>query len=144
MKVRYILWWLSLIHILAKDAWGPRLVYPFLTYCNVTWSSTYWSNLNCIYPLQKHLEWLITKTRYLANTASLLSQLKVLDIFSINSFSVTTFLYSYHHNLLPSSFSDLFLNNQVHQYETSQASQYSIDLISVELILAIQYPLLRT
>ena len=50
---------------------------------------------------------------------SSLSSLKVLDIFSIISFSVATFMYSYHHNLLPSSFRDLFLNsNQVHQYET--------------------------
>ena len=32
---------------------------------------------------------------------------------------------SYHHNLLPSSFHDLFLSsNQVHQYETRLASQY--------------------
>ena len=68
---------------------------------------------------------LITKPHYLANTAPLFSQLKVLDIFSINSFSVATFMYSYHHNLLPSSFHDLFLSsNQVHQYETRLASQY--------------------
>ena len=92
------------------------LVYPFLTYCNVAWSSTYCSNPNSIYLLQKRL---IAKAHYLANTAPLFSQLKVLDIFSINSFSVATFMYSYHHNLLPSSFRDLFLNsNQVHQYET--------------------------
>ena len=58
------------------------LVYPFLTYCNVVWSSTYCSNLNCIYLLQKRLVRLITKAHYLANTAPLCSQLKVLDIFS--------------------------------------------------------------
>ena len=97
----------------------------FLKYCNVAWSSTYCSNLNCIYLLQKRLVWLITKAHYLANTAPLFSLLKVLDIFSINSFSAATFLYSYHHNLLPSSFHDLFLSsNQVHQYETRLASQY--------------------
>ena len=63
---------------------------------------------------------LITKAHYLANTAPLFSQLKVLDIFSINSFSVATFMYSYHHNLLPSSFRDLFLSsNQVHQSSAS-------------------------
>ena len=104
------------------------LVYPFLTYCNVAWSSTYCSNLNCIYLLQKRLVRLITKAHYLANTAPLFSQLKVLDIFSINSFSVATFMYSYHHNLLPSSFRDLFLSsNQVHQYETRLASQYRLN-----------------
>ena len=121
------------------------LVYPFLTYCNFAWSSTYCSNLNCIYLLQKRIVRFITKAHYLANTAPLFSQLKVLDIFSINSFSVATFMYSYHHNLFPSSF----------QYETRLAS-LSIDLIFVEQIYipshffslrkykAIQYPLPRT
>ena len=108
--------------------WWPCITpfeYPFLTYCIVAWSSTYCSNLNCIYPLQKRLVRIITKAQYLANTAPLFSQLKVLDIFSINSFSVATFMYSYHHNLLPSSFRDLFLSsNQVHQYETRLASEY--------------------
>ena len=75
--------------------------------------------------LQKHLVRLITKAHYLANTAPLFSQLKVLDIFSTNSFSVPTFMHSYHHNLLPSSFHDLFLStNQVHQHETRLPSQY--------------------
>ena len=40
------------------------LVYPFLTYCNVAWSSAYCSNLNCIYLLQKRLIQLITKLTF--------------------------------------------------------------------------------
>ena len=43
-------------------------VYPFLTYCNVAWSSTYRSSVNCIYLLPKHLVRLITKPHYLAKT----------------------------------------------------------------------------
>ena len=31
------------------------LTYPFLTYCNVAWSSTYCSNLKCIHPFAKAL-----------------------------------------------------------------------------------------
>ena len=54
------------------------LVYPFLTYCNVAWCSTYCSNLNCIYLLQKRLVRLITKAHYLANTALYLASLKSL------------------------------------------------------------------
>ena len=42
------------------------LVYPYLTYCNVAWSSTYCSNLNCIYPLQKRIVRLISKVHYVA------------------------------------------------------------------------------
>ena len=69
---------------------------------------------------------LISKAHYIANTAPLFSKLKVLDIYSINSFSEATFMYSYHHNLLPSSFRSLFFSsNQVHHYETRLASQYS-------------------
>ena len=88
------------------------LVYPFLTYCNVAWSST--------------LVRLITKAHYLANTAPLFSQLKVLEIFGINSFSVATFMYSYHNNLLPSTFRDLFLSSNLKSIYTKirLASQY--------------------
>ena len=100
------------------------LVYPYLAYCNVAWSSTRCSNLNCIYLLQKRIVRLIKKPHHLANTGPLFSQLKVLDLYSINSFSVATFRYSYYHNLLPSSFRNLFSSsNQVHQYETRLASQ---------------------
>ena len=53
-------------------------VYPFLTYCNVAWSSTYRSSVNCIYLLPKRLVRLITKPHYLAKTIPLFSQLKVL------------------------------------------------------------------
>ena len=100
--------------------------YPFLTYCNVAWSSTYCSKLNCIIlPFGKAYSAAHNEISLSSKYRPLFSQLKVLDIFSINSFSVATFMYSYHHNLLPSSFRDLFLSsNQVHQYETRLASQY--------------------
>ena len=113
-------------------------------YCNVAWSST--SNLNCIYLLQKRLVRLIIKAHYLANTAPLFSQLKVLDIFSINSFSVANIMYSYHHNLLPNSFHDLFLSsNQVHQYETRLASQYRPHFCRTNIKqFSNEYPLPRT
>ena len=84
-----------------------------------------YSNLNCIYLLQKRMVRLISKAHHLANTVPLFSKLKVLDIYSIYSFSVATFMYSYHHNLLPSSFRNLFLSsNQVHHHEIRIASQY--------------------
>ena len=55
------------------------LVYPFLAYC---------SNLNCIFILA------FAKAYSAAHNKSSLSSLKVLDIFSIISFSVATFMYS--------------------------------------------------
>ena len=105
--------------------WRNISLSKLLHLCNQS-SSTYCSNLNCIYLLQKRIVRLISTAHYLANTAPLFSKLKVLDIYSINSFSVVTFMYFYHHNLLASSFRNLFLSsNQVHHYETRLASQYS-------------------
>ena len=80
------------------------LVYPYLTYCNMAWSSTYCSNLNCIYLLQKRIVRLLAKADYLANTASLFCQLRRLDIFSIHSFSIAIFMYLSHHSFLPVTF----------------------------------------
>ena len=87
---------LKTVRIIAKARFYPSskslltlyysLVYPYLTYSNVAWSSTYYSNLNCIYLLQKRMVRLISKAHYLANTAPLFSKLKVLDIYGINSF----------------------------------------------------------
>ena len=46
-------------------------------------------------------------------------------------------MYSYHHNLLPSSFCNFFLSsNQIHHCETPLASQNDVDHIFVELILS--------
>ena len=77
----------------------------YLTYCNVAWSSTYCSSLSFIYVSQNRILRLKTKAHYLVgNTAPLFSQLKALDINSIqlfNSVSVATFMYSYHHYILP-------------------------------------------
>ena len=81
-----------------------------------------------------HSDWLTKRASSAAHNKSslsskyhpLFSQLKVLDIFSINSFSVTTFMYCYHHNLLPSSFRDLFLSSNLKSINTKirLASQY--------------------
>ena len=57
---------------------------------------------------QKRIVRLIPQAHYLANTAPLFSPLKVINIYSNKSFSVATFMYYYHHNLLPSSFRNLF------------------------------------
>ena len=101
------------------------LVYPYLTYCNAAWSSTYCSNLNCIYLLQKRIVRLMAKVDYLANNAPLCCQFRLLDIFSINYFSIAVFMNSYHHNLLPVILQSFFTTGeQFHEYNTRTASQY--------------------
>ena len=69
------------------------LVYPYISYCSTVWTSTYSTNLNRIYLLQKRAVRAITKSDYLAHSAQLFSRLNVLDIYQVNSFHVGKFMY---------------------------------------------------
>ena len=103
------------------------LIYPYITYCNSTWSSTYVSNLNRIYYLQKRVVRAITNSEYRAHTAPLFSKLKILDIFQINTLDIAKFMFRYHNNLLPPLFFNLFMtNSQVHKYDTRTAGNYRV------------------
>ena len=103
------------------------LIYPCITYFNSTWSSTYVSNLNRIYYLQKRAVRAITNSEYRAHTAPLFSKLEILDIFQINTLDTAKFMFRCHNNLLPPLFRNLFMtNSQVHRYHTRTASNYRV------------------
>ena len=103
------------------------LIYPYITYCNSTWSSTYITNLNRIYCLQKRTVRAITNSDYRAHFAPLFSKLKILDIYQINTFLIAKFMYYYHNNLLPPLFFNLFLTiSQIHGYSTRTANNYRV------------------
>ena len=85
------------------------LIYPYITYCNCTWSSTYVSNLNRILYLQKRAVRAITNSDYRAPSAPLFTKLGILDIFQVNTFQVAKFMFYYHNQLLPSMFLNLFV-----------------------------------
>ena len=104
------------------------LIYPYISYnCNSTWSSTYVSNLNRVYYLQKRAVRAITNSEYRAHTAPLFSKLEILDIFQVNTLDTAKFMFRYHNNLLPPLFRNLFMtNSQVHRYDTRTASNYQL------------------
>ena len=103
------------------------LIHPYVTYCNSTWSSTYVTNLNRIYCLQKRAVRAITNSDYRAHSAPLFSKLGILDIYQINTFQIAKFMYCYHNNLLPPLFFNLFFtNSQIHGYSTRTANNYRV------------------
>ena len=95
------------------------LIYPYTTYCNSTWSSTYRTNF-CKNGL---CELLPIPTR--AHSAPLFSKLEILDICQINTFQIAKFMYCYHNNLLPPLFFNLFFTNS-HGYSTRTANNYRV------------------
>ncbi len=101
------------------------LIYPYLTYCNIVWSSTYVTNLNRILLLQKRAVRILTNSEYRAHSDPLFKQLKILDIFKLNLFHIGKFMFLYHHCMLPTCFDELFItNNQIHGYNTRSAGNY--------------------
>ena len=103
------------------------LIYPHITYCNTTWLSTYVTNLNRIYCLQKRVVRAITNSDYKAHSAPLFSKLRILDIFQVNTFQTAKFMYRYHNNLLPSLFLNLFnTSTQIHSYSTRTGNNYPV------------------
>ena len=63
------------------------LIYPYLTYCSLIWASTYVTDLQQIYLLQKRAVRTISKADYKASSKPLFANLKILDVFSIYTLS---------------------------------------------------------
>ena len=81
------------------------LIYPYLSYCNIVWSSTYNTHLNRIFILQKSAIHALSKSKYHAHTAPLFVKPKILNTYGVFMFHVAKFIFCFHHHLmLPSSF----------------------------------------
>ena len=112
---------LNTVNLLSKSLLTLyyALICPYLTYCNLIWGSTYITNLQRIHLLQKRAIRVISKADYKASSKPLFANLKILDVFSTYSLQVSSFMYLYHNNALPISFTQIFqTGNQIHQYST--------------------------
>ena len=109
----------------TKKSLYYTLIYPYLTYCTTVWSSTYVTNLNRIFLLQKRAVRIITNADFRAHSEPLFFRLKILDIYNINSFYTAQFMFSYYHQLLPPLFSNLFVtSSNIHNYNTRSSSHF--------------------
>ena len=88
---------------------------------------------------QKRAVWAISKADHKASSKPLFANLKILDVFSIYSLHVSSFMYLYHNDALPISFTQIFqTGNQIHpaQYSTRYSDTLTFtDFIPVEQIL---------
>ena len=67
----------------------------------------------------------ISKADYKASSKPLFANLKILDVFSIYSLQVSSFMYLYHNGALPISFTQIFqTGNKIHQYLTRYSDFY--------------------
>ena len=103
------------------------LVYPYLVYCVSVWGSTYTSNLNSIFLLQKKVIRIISKSDFDAHTEPLFKNLKILKFQDIYSFHTLKFMYLLKEGFLPNMFNEMFLlTNQLHSYNTRNSNSFHI------------------
>ena len=94
-------------------------------YCNFIWASSNVTNQPRIYLLQKRAVRAISNADYNPSTKPLFANLKILDVFNIYSLQVGSFMYLYHNDALPISFTQIFqIGNKIHQYLTRYSDFY--------------------
>ena len=105
----------------TKKSYYYTLIYPYLTYCTTVWSSTYVTNLDRTFLLQKRAVQIIT----CAHSEPIFFHLKILDTYKINFFYAAQFIFSYYHQLLNALFLDLFLTScHIHNYYHTRPSSH--------------------
>ena len=101
------------------------LVYPYLSYCNIVWGSTYATRLHRLNVLQKRAIRLVAGVPYSSHTAHIFKTLNMLKIDQIGILQIGEFMYRFDRNLLPSIYKHYFqLSSQVHPYFTRNSSAY--------------------
>ena len=101
------------------------LVYPYLVNCISVWESTYPSNLNRIFLLQKKVTRIISKSAFDAHTEPIFKLLKILKLSDIYRSQICEFMFSFKKGLLPDAFSEMFLlTNQIHHYNTRNSNSF--------------------
>ena len=84
------------------------LVYPYITYCNIIWASTYNTHLHQLNVLQKRIIRIIFLLTPLSSTVSTFTNNSLLNISQIHNLQTALFMFSYDFNSLPKIFSGFF------------------------------------
>lgn len=101
------------------------IVFPYLSYCNIVWASTYKTSLRKLIVIQKRAIRVIAGANYGSSTKQLFSDLNLLNIEQIRLYQVGEFMFRFHHGLLPPAFADFYtLVSKVHTYGTRQCALY--------------------
>ena len=111
-----------------QTIYGIPVLDPYLTYCNIIWTSTYPTRLKPLFRVQKKIVRIMTFAKYNKESRPLFLQLKLLNIYQLNTYFTALFMYSYFNNNLPNYFTNYFtLNKEMHGHNTRSASNIYIN-----------------
>ena len=101
------------------------LVYPYLIYGHLIWGNTYKKRIQKLMNIQKKIVRLMTFKSYLEHTEPIYCDLKILNIYKINDYLTSLFLFCYHYiKNLAEVFTNYFVaNNKIQHHNTRNASK---------------------
>jgi hypothetical protein len=102
------------------------LIYPYFSYGNIVWASTYPTSLRKLLLLQKKAIRLIARDKKYSHTENRYYEYKILKFDNINLLQTGIFMYKYFNKLLPKAFPQLFtMVTDVHTHFTRSATGFS-------------------
>ena len=98
-------------------------VHSYLTYANIAWGSTHKSKLISLYKKQKHALRLIYFKDKLTHTKPLFEKINTMNIFQLNIYNTSKFIFKTQRNLVPSIFHDAF-TEKLTKYSLKSSGSY--------------------
>ena len=97
------------------------LFYPYLTYCNQVWGSTYATHITTLYLIQKKALRNMCGVNRRESTDPLFSKLEIMKFPDLNLLLTSRFMFRLNRGDVPDIFSNFFTcNTDVHGYSTRQ------------------------
>ena len=110
------------------------LVYPYFTYCNHIWGSTYKSNLRKLVVLQNKVLRIILHVKPRSSAEPLYKELDIMRFENINKNLIVNFMYRYICGLVPDTFSSFFIRNKdIHSHNTRTADHFHIPIVKTDI-----------
>ena len=99
------------------------MILPDLNYCIILWGGCASYLFNKVFVLQKKVVRITTNSSYNAHTDKLFVKLNILKLEHIYELSVTSFMFLYMKNALPSCFNNYFVSNKTINTYTTRNSE---------------------
>jgi hypothetical protein len=101
------------------------LIFPYLSYCIISWGSNYHCRLNALEILQKRAIRVIFGLRWSSSTKPTFLKQKILQLCDITKLQIGLFMFRYHHRMLPPNFNGFFsLGSDIHGHDTRSSNSY--------------------
>ena len=127
-KARRYLNWKSLLTLYYS------FIYTYLTYCNHVWGSTYVTNLEKLFVLQKKALRIMCSKPKRSSTDPLFYELGILRFHDINLYLMGKFMFRFYKSEVPELFVNYFNSNaETHDYFTRQHNHLHVPMIKSNL-----------